>query len=208
MALPSLRWSWATVGERPGLLVGRERALLHYTSTLGREPVTKLVAFDFEGRHLWSRTGWAGLLSLPGERFLVNTPAGEPLVISGSGEVLHRWRSGGITTAARHGDLLMLADARHVWAGDLGLNWLWQVTWPGPRPEIDCFADGAFYWARGDEIKFCARGGGPGRLPGFPRASSPAPSIDTSERQALPASCLAASSSGGYRLMNAGISSS
>jgi hypothetical protein len=159
-------------GERLGVLLGCERVLLYFTATRGRQGVTELLCFDFEGRQLWARPGLTGLLFLPGQRFVVGTPWGEPLVIDGSGETVRRWLSGGITRVARHGNQLMLADGRHVWAADLELNWLWQLTWPaGSGPAVDCFVDGAFYWAEHNEVKFCTRGGRTGTFARLPEGT-------------------------------------
>lgn len=79
----------------------------------------------------WARPGWSVLVSLPGDRFLVNTSDGSPLVINGDGCISHRWQAGGMEWGRRHGNVLLLADKQQVWAADLELRPLWQASWPG-----------------------------------------------------------------------------
>lgn len=153
-------WSRSVEGERPGVLLGDDRVLLHYSASHDDENATQLLCFDFRGRELWSQSNWRGLLALPGNRFLVNTPLGAPQLINGSGQLLQRWFIGGIQRVVRHKEFLVLADARTVWATDLELNRLWWFPWPGAsHPAIDCFQEGAFYWAEGHELKRCTQNG-------------------------------------------------
>jgi hypothetical protein len=99
------------------------------------------------------------LLSLPEGRFLIGTPSDQPLVTDSNGATVRRWMTGGISGVARYDDLLMFADAQHVWASDLELNQLWRLTWPGKSPRIDCYLEGTFYWADQNEVKYCTSDG-------------------------------------------------
>jgi hypothetical protein len=151
--MPDVLWSRTWEGERPDLLLGEDCVLLHYTAVGGKQGGTRIVCFDLAGRECWTRLGWSVMLSLPGNRFLVNTPEGKPLVVNSDGEVLHRWKSAGVERAERHGNTLVLADKCQVWAADLRLNGLWRAPWLNSSgPMIDCFVDGAFHWVERNEL--------------------------------------------------------
>src|SRR4051794_29404877 len=126
MHKPQLTWSRSVEGKRPGVTVGEDRILFHYETGPDGQTVAELVCFDAAGDRLWSRPGYTGRHALPGGRFLISTSAGEPLVIDGCGELARRGPPGGAGGVARHGDLLVLADAEQVWGCDLGLNPLWR----------------------------------------------------------------------------------
>jgi hypothetical protein len=159
LPLPRLTWSRSIVGEQPGVLLGADRILLHLATARGRGTTTDLICFDLDGCQLWSQPDRRGLLSLPAGRFLVSTPAGQPLIIDSSGATVRCWKTDGITAAARHHELLILADAQQVWAADLELNPLWRLAWPGKSPVIDCFLEETFYWAEQNEVKYATRDG-------------------------------------------------
>jgi hypothetical protein len=132
-------------GERPDILLGQDRILLHCTRAGGADAGVELHGYDFEGCRRWSRPGWTCLLSLPEDRFLVNTPEGSPLVIDGDGQVLYRWERCGVERAVLQGYTVLLASPQQVWAADLELHPLWRTAWPeSSRPVIDCLVVGAF----------------------------------------------------------------
>ncbi len=153
--MPHILWSRSTDGQQPGLVVGHDRILLHYTTSYGKNKGVRLLCYDMEGRVRWSRLGWRGMLRLPGNRFLVNATDDSPLVVAGEGDICHRWKHGKVERAEQHGDTLLLDDGQGVRAADLELRPLWQVTWPASRPAIYCFARGAFYWAEGNSLWRC-----------------------------------------------------
>src|SRR5947209_8538798 len=130
--MPQIVWSLSVPGKSPDLLLGTDRILLHRTVAAGERQVPELLGYDFAGCLRWSRPGWSGMLRLPEDRFLVNTPEGKPLVVNGDGEVLHRWRLGDVERAERHGAVLLLAGTHDVCAADLKLRPLWHAPWPGP----------------------------------------------------------------------------
>ncbi|MGA2502035.1 MAG: hypothetical protein ABSH20_30195, partial [Tepidisphaeraceae bacterium] len=135
------------IGERPGLLLGDDRILMHVHSSPDGEDTT-LACFDFEGRQLWSQPNLVGWLSLPDKRFIVSTAAGTPLVIDCNGLVIWRGPETKIDQVTRHDELLFFAGERQVWSTDLKFGSPQIMTWPGPgRPSLKCFVDGAFYWA-------------------------------------------------------------
>src|SRR5579884_4327923 len=111
-----LLWSRSMAGERPDVLLGKDCILLNYMAIRGKQKGARLICFDLEGRELWSQSGGNRLLTLGEDHFLVNMPEGEPVVVSSSGRIVHRSLASGIEQVTRHGDLLMLADKRHVWA--------------------------------------------------------------------------------------------
>ena len=156
-------------GERPGVLLGSDRVLLHYATGPISKPSPTLVCLDFGGRELWSRPGLSGHLALPNDRLQVNTAEAEPLLIDGSGTVVRRWGGGGVDEVTLHGGLLVFVGGQQVSGADLELNPLWRLSWPAEsRPEVGCLVDGCFYWAAGDELRFWAPGGTAGtqsRLP-------------------------------------------
>src|SRR5579884_2488328 len=157
--MPSIIWSRSLAGKRPDLLLGEDRILLHYTPAGARQGSTELVCYDLAGDERWTRPGWSVLLSLPGDRSLVNTSDGCPLVINGDGDILHRWKSGRVEWAGRHGDVLLLADKQQVWGADLDLRRLWEAGWPGQSgPGSHCFVGGTFYWVEGDSLRCCTPG--------------------------------------------------
>jgi hypothetical protein len=154
--VPQVVWSRFLEGERPGLLLGEDRILLHYKAAGGKGAAIESRCYDFEGRQLWSRPGWIGMLTLPRNGFLVNTSEGRLFVVNGGGEIMHRWPSAGVERAVLHGQMLLLADKQRVWAADLELRCLWQFTWPASSgPAIDCFAAGAFYWVGENALWHC-----------------------------------------------------
>jgi hypothetical protein len=150
----SIVWTREMPGMRPGVLLGEDRILLHHEKS-GADPTpNELRCFNFEGRQLWSQVDLTGLLSLPGNEFLVRTRGGVPLRMDKDGNILRRWVAGGIDQVKRHGDLLVFADGQSVWLTDLSLNQLGQFRWPGAsRPAIDCFAQGAFCWVEQGVLK-------------------------------------------------------
>src|SRR5262249_18590420 len=141
--MPHVVWSHTVEGERPDLLLGEDRILLHYTPAGARQCGTELVCYDLAGRNCWTRTGWDVLLSLPTNRFLVNSADGRPLVIDRDGDISHRWEGGGVEWAGCYGEVLLLADKQQVWGADLELRHLWQAAWPGQSgPASHCFVGG------------------------------------------------------------------
>lgn len=158
--MPNTVWSYSVKGMRPGVLLGDDRILLHYIPEGRTGDSTILRCFTFGGRELWNHSGWRGLISLPGNRFLVAS-SGVPLLITDGGQVLRRWTADGVEQVTRHNNLLLLADKRHVWAADLELSHLWELTWPGESsPAIDCFVNGRLYWTEGNTLRSCIPEGG------------------------------------------------
>ena len=146
-----VRWTQSVAGERPGLLLGDGLVLLYTTPTAGSPHAPRLTCFDLEGNALWSRAGLVGLLALPGNRFLATTATGDPLILDAAGEVARQRVAGRVTDAVRHGDILLLAGERRVWAADLDLTPLWDVPWPNSgAPALGCFVDDALYWTHDD----------------------------------------------------------
>jgi hypothetical protein len=157
--MPDVLWSRSLDGERPDLLLGEDSILLHYTAAGRQEGGTEIICYDRAGSERWARAGWSVMLSLPGSRFLVNTSEGRPLVVNSEGDVLHRWESGGVEWARRHGDTLLLAGKSQVWAADIEFRRLWQAAWPGQSgPACHCFVGGTFYWVADDHLRSCTPG--------------------------------------------------
>lgn len=157
--MPHVVWSHTMEGERPDILLGEDRILLHYTPAGAMQGGTELVCYDLAGRKCWTRTGWGVLLSLPPNHFLVNTTDGTPLVINRDSDISHRWKGRGIEWAGQYGDTLLLADKQQVWAADLELHPLGQATWPVQSgPGNHCFVGGKFYWVADDSLWCCTAG--------------------------------------------------
>jgi hypothetical protein len=149
--MPEIMWTQALAGEQPDCILGKDRILLHYTA-VGHEK-SSVVCFDMRGRSVWSRPGWSVLLTLPCERFLLNTLDGMPIIVDGDGEVCHRWSGYGIERVRLHGSLLLMASRQQIYAVDLELSPMWQVNWPGSTsPPIDCFVDGLLFWIENGHV--------------------------------------------------------
>jgi hypothetical protein len=158
--MPEIIWSRTEEGKQQDILLGEDRILMHYTDAPSGG--TELVCYDFEGRKLWCKPGWICLLSLPGDRFVVNTPNGMPLVIDGNGRVTQRSDFGGIERAVRHGDMLLFAGKAEVHATDHDLNRLGRMAKSEQSlSTIDCFVAGAVYWVEGNCLRRCALDGAP-----------------------------------------------
>jgi hypothetical protein len=187
--MPQVAWSRSVEGCRPGLFLTAARALLHYAAPEQERP-NRLACFDLDGKELWRREGLRGLLSLPGGRFLVNTPEGSPLVLDADGRVMHRWAGAGVAEVTDHAGLLVFADTPRAWGVGPDLTPLWELDWPGPgAPRIDCFAEGAFYWAEENELRFCHRAGRHGtfcEVPEFFVAAAAERFERSTERRAFP----------------------
>src|SRR5262249_21186770 len=97
--MPHVVWSHTMEGERPDLLLGEDRILLHYTPASARQGSTELRCYDLAGSEHWTRPGWGVLLTLPKGRFLVNTADGRPLVINHDASISHRWKGDGVEWA-------------------------------------------------------------------------------------------------------------
>lgn len=161
--MPEIVWTQVLDGEQPDCLLGKDRILLHYTA-LGQEK-SSTVCFNMLGRPMWSRPGWKVLLTLPCERFLLNTPNGMPIIVDGDGEVCRRWSGSGIERVERHGSLLLMASKQQVDAVDLELNPLWQIRWLGSAsPSIDCFVDGFLFWIEHGHLRLIDQNGRPETL--------------------------------------------
>jgi hypothetical protein len=160
--MPQIQWSRSLEGEFPDLVLGEDRILLHYTTVRGAQKAVELLCYDLQGGRRWSQPGLQVLQALPENHFLVNTPERNPLVLDVDGRVVHRWAAGGVERVQRHGDILLLAGKRQVWAADLDLRGLWELLWPGPsEPLIDCLVGDALYWVADGCLKGSTRGGRP-----------------------------------------------
>jgi hypothetical protein len=168
--MPEILWFHADEGEQPDVLLGEGRILMHYTAVSGGHKGIELLCYDFEGRRLWRRPGLTCLLSLPGGRFVVNTPEGRPMAIDSDGQVMHRSGFGGIERAVRHGEMLLFAGKNEIYATDCCLRGLREIAWPGQSASaIDCFVDGAIYWVEGNCLRRCTLDGPPEDLCPLPR---------------------------------------
>src|SRR5262249_1110179 len=131
----------------------------------------EMLCLDLHGQEQWCQSEWVGMLALPGDRFIVNTREGRPLLIDDCAQILHRSEFSGVAQAVRHCAILLFPNKDAVFATNLEFRKLWRFVWPGnSSPMANCFSNGAFYWIQENSLLRCAVLGQPEivcRLPSY-----------------------------------------